>query len=108
MTRVQALKRFSVAAIAILFFSGSSAWAADAAPASSPPSKEQREKMAQAHEKMAACLRSDRVVMECRQEMMQTCQSMMGDQGCGMGMMGGGMMRNRATKSAPAGSPASP
>lgn len=77
-----------------LLCAGVLAWAAGPAASSSPPSKEQREKMAQAHEKMAACLRSDRPVADCHQEMMQTCRDTMGGQGCGM-MMGQGPMRGR-------------
>jgi len=38
---------------------------------------------------MAACLRSDRSPADCRQEMMQSCKSVMGEGGCGMGMMDG-------------------
>jgi len=34
-----------------------------------PPTKEMREQMAQAHEKMAACLRSSRPIDECHAEM---------------------------------------
>jgi hypothetical protein len=59
-----------------------------------PPSKDQRDTMAQAHEKMAACLRSDRPIEDCRQDMMQACHDTMGAQGCGM-MMGQGGMRGR-------------
>jgi hypothetical protein len=61
-------------------------------PAAMPtPSKEMREKMAAIHEKMAACLRSERTFAECREEMQQNCSDMMGEQGCpmmGMGMRG--------------------
>ena len=45
---------------------------------------EQRQTMAAAHEKMAACLRSDRPLSECRNEMMQACHKMMGKEGCPM------------------------
>ena len=85
---------FAVATAAgILLTSSAPIWAAGPTTANpSPPSKEQREKMAQAHEKMAACLRSDRPFPDCRQEMMQTCRDTMGGQGCGM-MMGQGPMR---------------
>jgi len=44
------------------------------------PTKEQREKMAQAHEKLAACLRSDRDVAECHHEMMEQCKDMKGEE----------------------------
>ncbi len=80
---------------ALLIAAGSAAFAADAP--TSAPSKEMREQMATLHEQMAACLRSDKTMSECRSEMMKNCQSTMGNQGCrtamGMGMgMGGGMM----------------
>jgi hypothetical protein len=39
---------------------------------------EQRGKMATAHEKMAACLRSDRSASECRDEMIKACEETMG------------------------------
>ena len=63
------------------------------APAPAAPSKEMREHMAQLHEKMAVCLRSDRSVGDCRAEMHQECMSM-GAGACGMmGPHGGGMMK---------------
>lgn len=75
-------------------------FAADQAPQPGAPSApqqmthEQRVKMANAHEKMAACLRSDRPLADCRSEMMKTCHGLMGKAGCPMmGGMGGGMMR---------------
>lgn len=69
--------------------------AGEAAPMS--PTKEMRQQMAQAHDKMAACLRSDRDFTECRQEMMRSCTAQMAAMGCGA-MMGQGMqmqMRNQ-------------
>lgn len=48
---------------------------------------EQRKKMADVHEKMAACLRSDRPMSECHEEMMNACRENMGKGGCPM--MGG-------------------
>ena len=48
---------------------------------------EQRGKMADLHEKMAACLRSTRPISECHDEMMKGCQETMGTGGCPM--MGG-------------------
>jgi hypothetical protein len=56
-------------------------------------STEQRQTMANAHEKMAACLRSDRPLEICHEEMMKTCKEGMGKNGCPMmgGMMGEGM-----------------
>lgn len=48
-------------------------------------SKEQREAMALNHEKMAACLRSDKDIQSCHNEMREACMKS-GDQNCGMGM----------------------
>lgn len=77
---------------ALLIALSSAAFAADAPAAPSAPSKEMRERMATLHEQMAACLRSDKSIAECRTEMLKQCQAMMGSQGC-TGMMGsGGMM----------------
>jgi hypothetical protein len=50
---------------------------------------EQRQQMASVHEKVAACLRSDRPVSDCQAEMMKGCQAAMG---AGMCPMMGGMM----------------
>ena len=63
--------------------------AADEPPAAaSKPSTETRERMAVLHEKMAACLRSDKEFSVCRDEMLKNCQQAMGDQGCPMMGMG--------------------
>ena len=64
-------------------------------------SAEQRSKMAEAHEKMAACLRTDRPLSECHDEMMKSCEAAMGAGNCPM--MGGmkhhgGMMHQGQTK----------
>jgi hypothetical protein len=50
---------------------------------------EQRQKMADAHEKMAVCLRSERPVPDCHDELMKGCKETMGATMCPM--MGGGM-----------------
>lgn len=77
----------------------SAAFGADPPAAPSAPTKEMRDRMATLHEQMAACLRSDKSISECRTEMQKNCQSMMGTQGCtrmmgatGMKCMGGGTM----------------
>ncbi len=82
----------SSAAIAALSLAiGALAWAADSGPvAPAAPTREMRQQMAQVHEKMAACLRSERDFADCRQEMMQACSNPSGFPGCGM-MMGQGM-----------------
>lgn len=48
------------------------------------PTKEQREKMAESHEKMAECLKSDKAFEDCRGEMMKSCEEHMGKDGCPM------------------------
>lgn len=74
--------------IATMMIAGASVvFSAEEPPTTPPtPSKETRDKMATLHEKMAACLRSDKAFAECRTEMQKNCQSMMGEQGCPMGM----------------------
>lgn len=64
------------------------ALATEPSASQSPPSKETRGKMATLHEKMAACLRSDKALADCREEMQQNCLAMMGDQGCPTMMRG--------------------
>jgi hypothetical protein len=99
-----------MAAITCVLLAMGAAWSAD--PASSPsssqgaPSKEMREKMATLHEHMAACLRSDKSVTECRTQMLQNCKETMGNQNCPMMGMGGnmGMGRGHMTP-APASAP---
>jgi hypothetical protein len=75
-----------------------------AAPAAEPkqaapkePTADQRQKMAEIHQKMADCLRSDRPLAECRSEMAKACHDTLGASGCpmmgtGPGGMGPGMM----------------
>jgi hypothetical protein len=84
----------TVLALAAMSVMGVAALAAtQSPPAPSTVTKETREKMAVLHEQMAACLRSDKPLADCRAEMMKSCKESMGDQGCpmtGMGM-GNGM-----------------
>lgn len=75
----------SITGILLVTLSGA-AFAANP-PTASAPTKEMREKMAVLHEQMAACLRSDKSLSECRAEMQKSCHEMMGNQGCAM-MMG--------------------
>ena len=49
--------------------------------------------MAQLHEQMAGCLRSDKSMTECRTEMMKSCPDVVGKDGCPMMGMGWGMHR---------------
>lgn len=76
---------------ALLFALSSAAFATDP-PAAPTPTKEMRERMALLHEQMAACLRSDKSIDECRTEMMKHCHATMGNQGCTRMMGTGGMM----------------
>jgi hypothetical protein len=56
---------------------------------------EQRLSMAGIHEKMALCLRSDKIVGDCRNEMQSSCSGVMGKEQCGMmGMHRHASMKN--------------
>jgi len=45
---------------------------------------EVRQKMADVHQKMADCLRSDKPMSACKDEMMKSCHDSMGKEGCPM------------------------
>jgi hypothetical protein len=45
---------------------------------------EQRQKMAMVHEKMGLCLRSDRMLKDCHDEMMKGCEDALGKDKCHM------------------------
>lgn len=78
-------------------------------PQAPPITRDMREKLARLHEHMAACLRSDKPIAECRHEMMQGCYRELGAHECpmmgmgmGHGMMGmPGMMHGAPDSSAP-------
>jgi hypothetical protein len=93
----------------MMFMTGAGgALAADAPKAEhAAPTKEVREKMATLHEQMAACLRSDKPIAECRTEMAKSCQDMMGKEGCPM-MGRGGAMHGHMMKNGPQESPKEP
>ncbi len=79
--------------ITTLIFTASFSFAAD-----TQVSKEDRQKMAEMHTKMAACLESDKSMSDCQGEMMKSCKEMMGKSGCPMmGEMGHmkGMMQGQ-------------
>lgn len=81
--------------ISMTFIFCAGAFAAESAPkeSSTAPSKELREQMAKAHEKMALCLRSETSVHDCHDQMRAQCQDMKNGDGCFMmGKMGRGMM----------------
>lgn len=90
MNMLRTSSRWAGLAIAAMMIAGAgAASAADEPPAMQAPSKEMRDKMAAMHEKMAACLRSEKPFADCRSEMHQSCQATMGERGCpmmGMGM----------------------
>lgn len=79
------MKNSILAAIAISFI-GLSALAEE-------PSKDQREKMAATHEKMAQCLRSDKSINDCHNEMREQCNQANFGECPMMGQTKRGMMR---------------
>ena len=62
------------------------------------PSKETREKMATAHQRMAACLRTDKPIAECHAQMMKSVGHVPGATGCPMMSPGmhGQMMQDQS------------
>ncbi|MDE2304359.1 MAG: hypothetical protein KGL34_02280 [Gammaproteobacteria bacterium] len=78
-----------------------------AAPPPAAPNHEMREKMAQIHEQMAACLRSDRSFEDCRSEMRKSCRASLGYGGCRM-MQGRMPMGGRRMMGPPPAPPAPP
>jgi hypothetical protein len=80
MTNIRSLSRARatyLACGAALMWAAGAALAADTTPSDRPaPTKEQREQMAAAHEKVAACLRSDRPIDQCHDEMKKMHDSM--------------------------------
>jgi len=87
-------------AVAIVLAVGLSSAMAQNPSSATPavPSKETREKMAAAHERMAACLRSDKPIAECRTQMMKSVGHVPGDTGCPMMNSGmhGQMMQDQS------------
>lgn len=83
--------RARTAIAALLLLSGAASTPADSPAPEHTLSKETREKMATLHEQMAACLRSEKSLLECRAAMMRSCQEQLGSDGCPMIVgMGGG------------------
>lgn len=84
------MKSQMTVAVVALIFAASFSFATD----DTKTSREDRQKMATMHTKMAACLNSDKSMSDCQGEMMKSCKSMMGKSGCpmmGMGHMKGMM-----------------
>jgi hypothetical protein len=100
-TRPSNRRAGNVIASVLLIMGASAAFAVDPPAADhGTPSKEMREKMASLHEQMAACLRSDKPIADCRSQMMKSCEDMMGEKGCpmmGHGMGSGPGKRNHMT-----------
>ncbi len=86
------MKNFALVVCMLGLFAAPSFAEEKAAPKGHTMTKEQREKMAVVHEKMAGCLRSDRALDECHGEMMKTCEESHGDGTC---PMMGGMMHGK-------------
>ena len=76
--RLALARAAGIACLLALATAAGSALAAETEHMDRPaPTKEMREKMASAHEQMAACLRSDRPTSDCHAEMMQHHDMMM-------------------------------
>ena len=100
------MKKLAMIGILFLAFAGGNALAADAPkgkPEATEVSQDQRKDMAAMHEKMAECLRSDKTMDECRDQMRAQGQGMMASglcpmaaQGQGMGMHDHKLMKHRA------------
>ncbi len=77
----------AICAIALVIGAGA-AFAQDTpAPIHAAPTKEMREKLAVLHDQMGICLRSDKAVATCIEEMRQACHDTIGEKDCPM-MMG--------------------
>lgn len=100
-----------IAVLAVFLAMGASSFGADTGTGTNENksngtfTKEQREKMAQAHEKMASCLRSDKSLAACHDEMRKSCRDdmdgscpMWGKMRGGRGMMRKGPMRGQGTE----------
>jgi hypothetical protein len=65
-------------AAALLLFGAAATYADTPTAESVDPSRQTREKMAVLHEQLAACLRTDKPVRDCRSEMLVNCQAQLG------------------------------
>jgi hypothetical protein len=93
--------------VTVLLISGAGlAWAVEPPAAPKAPTKELRVQMAAMHEQMAACLRSDKPVVDCRNDMMKACQAFGLGQNCGMWGSGMGMHKRGPMSGSPATAPA--
>src|SRR5262249_18268727 len=83
--------RAPVAITALLLLSSVPATRAPAdtpSPADRELSPDTREKIAQLHEQMAACLRSGQSLDECHSQMMKSCEEQLGSDGCRVAVAG--------------------
>ena len=83
-TPTRAVFVFAACAIALVMGAGAASAVDAPMPAHAVPTKEMREQMATLHEKMAVCLRSDKAVAVCHEEMMKACHTTMGEKECPM------------------------
>jgi len=80
----------SLTGILVLLAAATPALAAEPpANRAAAPSQELRDQMAAVHQRMASCLRSEKPIAECREEMRRNCAKFMGEQDCSMMGMGG-------------------
>lgn len=93
------MKKLVLLATAFLCVAGTQVLAADSDSKTKNEAivnKETREQMAANHDKMAQCLRSDKSLEICRDEMHAECENMPGEYGCMMmNRKGKGKMRSR-------------
>lgn len=101
--------------VAIALGAGAAAAQEAGKPGPGTPSAEQRSAMAEIHQGMADCLRSESPIDACRAQMQSRCRAMMGAEGCpmmmgrGHGMMGGGGgMMGGGAMGGPMGGPMAP
>lgn len=93
------MRKFLVCTSIVMILTSGAAGAAETKTEKTNPSKPQelskaqREQMAILHEKMAQCLRSEKSLQECHQELRAQCQEMIGTEGCPMMGMGQGLMK---------------
>lgn len=96
------MKWMILAAALLPMVSGPVSFAEDTKPAGKGAmrelTKEEREKMASTHEKMAACLRSDKTMADCHDEMRASCEAGGGKESCPMWGGQKGMGRGKGPK----------
>jgi len=82
MTARRNLPRATLASVIIMACAGSTLAADGTKPECPTPTKEIRERMAAEHEQMAACLRSNKALTQCRTEMAKNHQEVTREMGC--------------------------